>query len=182
MMDARQNIRDTLSTVPWVQLNKVVLEDVNAWGVGDVNFSQHGVSFRPRHEWVEKSEPTANFGSTGSRSRTVVDLTKPRKERSGAGISETPGTYSRNESQLLQNQVEWPHRGVPRVTPADIIICFLRTWGLRVQYNVFQVSAYPPAMFVEGVCKAQQAEMMILSQYLFLEKARQGKKKKTRAM
>ena len=28
--------------------------------------------------------------------------------------------------------------------------------GLEV-YKVFQVSAYPPAIFVEGVCKAQQA-------------------------
>lgn len=79
----------------------------------------------------------------------------------------------------MQNQVGWPqYRGVPHVTPRiDIITCILRTWDLRVP-NVFQVSVYPPAMFIEGTCKAQQAEMMILSQYLFLENAQKKKKRK----
>jgi hypothetical protein len=79
-----------------VQQNKAVLEDANVWGVGDVNFSPavslFRVSFRFRHEWVKRPELTANIGSTGFTisHATVVDLTKPQKERGGAGISETP--------------------------------------------------------------------------------------------
>jgi len=139
----------------------------------------HRVRFRPRHEWVENPEPTANFGSTGFTISHGGRSDEAPKRAEWCRNFRNPQVLTPEISQPLQNQVGWPqNRGVPHVTPGtDTIICFLRTWGLRYTRSFRSVRTHQPYS-LRACAKRSRQERMILSQYLFLEKARQGKKRK----
>ena len=110
------------------------MEDVNVWGVGDVNFSPavslFRISFRPRHEWVKNPELTANFGSTGF---MISHGGRSDEAPKRAGWCRN---YRNRYRYILQNEFATvaksggvaavQRRGVPHVTPGiDIITCFL---------------------------------------------------------